>query len=200
MCRVLRIESAESGLLYVNGQFCGPLDREGQAFPAGEQAEIFIQLFPFGASRAPLSVRLDLEADGIARLEPKDCAYALLWPDGIIQLELRFPDTQGEARAADPVPAGALLRYLSLRLAGDAQADALLMRPQDGGAAPSLGEYIAALPLRFAPMHAGAKYDDRAGLLRRAAENVAFVDAALAVTVPAGQGRRLIERIEILRT
>ena len=37
-------------------------------------------------------------------------------------------------------------------------------------------------------------------LLRRAAENVAFVDAALAVTVPAGQGRRLIERIEILRT
>ena len=41
---------------------------------------------------------------------------------------------------------------------------------------------------------------ERAGLLKRLAPNVARVDAALASTVPAGQGRRMIERVEIVRT
>ena len=100
----------------------------------------------------------------------------------------------------ETAPAGALLRYLLLRLAGDAQADALLMRPQEQPDGVSLEEYAAALPLRFAPMHASMKFDDRAGLLRRTGENIAHVDAALAITVPAGQGRRLIERIEIFKT
>ena len=40
----------------------------------------------------------------------------------------------------------------------------------------------------------------RAGLVRRIADNIAVIDAALAVTTPAGQGRRLIESINILRT
>ena len=200
MHRVLRIESAVEGLLYINGQFCGPLDRDGQAFPAGNHAEIYIQLFPFGASGAPLNVRMELHGGEIARLEPVDCAFALLWPDGIIQLELRMPDAQAERVSGESVPAGTLLRYLSMRLAGDPQAAALLMNPQVEAGLPPLEEYAAALPLRFAPVAAGTRYDDRAGLVRRIAENIACVDAALALTSPAGQGRRLIERIEIMRT
>jgi len=92
-----------------------------------------------------------------------------------------------------------LLRYLGMRLSGDEQARLLLMQ-QDGRIAPDLSEYHAVVPLRFAPLEADERYDMRAGLVRRIAPNVACVDTALAMTVPLGQGRRLIERIEILRT
>ena len=203
MHQALYIESRVPGVLWINGFFCGPLEGDAQAYPLGRNAEIYIEFFPFARGAQALTVAMRLEEEQITRLDPQDAAYALLWPDGIIQLELtpgQMEEPEPAETSRDGASSATLLRYLSAKLAGDMQADALLMRPQDGGAAPSLGEYIAALPLRFAPMHAGAKYDDRAGLLRRAAENVAFVDAALAVTVPVGQGRRLIERIEILRT
>ena len=38
MRKVLLIESAARGVLMVNGSFCGPLDGQGQAFPAGDVA------------------------------------------------------------------------------------------------------------------------------------------------------------------
>ena len=88
-----------------------------------------------------------------------------------------------------------LLRYLTMRLAGDAGADALLMR---AGAAEGLPAYDAVVPLRFAPLHAPERFDERAGLVTRLAPNIARVNAALAVTVPTGQGRRMIERIEVM--
>jgi len=197
MHRMLLIERAVRGLLYVNGQFCGPLEEGGQAFPAGGKAEIYIQLFPFGAGAAPLCVQLHLQAEGIVLLSPQDCAFALLWPDGMIQLELRMPqqpDEEGKQQAAS----GVLLRYLALRLAGDERAGMMLMRPQDAPPQEALAGYHAAVPLRFFP-DAPERFDDRAGLVCRIAPNIARIDAALAVTVPAGQGRRLIERIEILR-
>ena len=82
-----------------------------------------------------------------------------------------------------------------MRLAGDAGADALLMR---AGAAERLPAYDAVVPLRFAPLHAPERFDERAGLVTRLAPNIARVNAALAVTVPTGQGRRMIERIEVM--
>ena len=200
MRRVIWMESAVRGVLTVNGQFCGPMDGEGQAFPAGGDAEIYIQLFPVGEG-LPLTAQMRLSGGQIETLEPKESCFALVWPDGVIQLELR-PQT---ARAGDaPAPAEraaaqTLLRYLTLRLTGDAQAAALWMRPQDERGAPDLSAYHAAVPMRFAPAAAGGRFDERAGLVRRTAENVAQVDTALAVTSPAGQGRRLIERMEILR-
>ena len=117
----------------------------------------------------------------------------------MIQLELR-PQT---ARHEEPdktqqAAPSTLLRYLTIRLAGDAQAGTLWMRPQDEAQAPDLSIYHAAVPLRFAPAAASERFDERAGLVRRTAENVAQVDAALAITSPAGQGRRLIERMEVL--
>ena len=61
---VLFIQSAAPGVLAINGQFCGPLDGEGQAFPAGRDAELYIQLFPFGQG-APLTAALVLRGGEI---------------------------------------------------------------------------------------------------------------------------------------
>ena len=199
MRKVLWIESAVQGVLVINGSFCGPLDGQGQAFPAGDDAEIYIQFFPFAQAAAPLTARLELRGGRLARLEPEEACYALLWPDGLIQLELR---AQGAEQAQEmqtaqeeTAAAGALLRYLTMRLAGDAQARTWLMNPQDE---PDLPAYDAVVPMRFAPMNAPERFDERAGLVRRLSANVARVDAALAVTTPAGRGHRLIEHIKVL--
>ena len=199
MRHTLLIESAAQGVLFVNGQFCGPMEREGQAFPMGRNAEIYIQLFLFGEA-APLTAALKMQDGQIVRLEPQESVFALVWPDGIVQLELRAHG-QAEAFAQETEAAhGTLLRYLNLRLEGDPQAQRLWLRPQDEQTSPDLSAYHAAVPLRFAPLSAPDRFDDRAGLLRRIAPNAAVIDAALAVTSPAGQGRRLIERIDILKT
>ena len=200
MHQVLYIESRTPGLLTINGFFCGPIEEDGQAFPVGKNVEIYIQYFPFARSAQPLTVAMRMEDGQIARLEPQEAAYALLWPDGIIQLELT-PDMPGDDQPARETGAeGAssmtLLRYLSAKLSGDVQADAFLMRPQDGA---DTSGYDAVVPLRFPPSNAPERYDERAGLVRRLTPNIARVDAALASTVPAGQGRRMIERVEILR-
>ena len=181
---MLCIQCAIRGLLTINGQFCGPVDGEGQTFPTARDAEIFIEYMPLTENAKPMA--LELAPHG----------YALIWPDGLIQLELRpeAPDMPeaGETEQAAP---NVLLRYLTMRLAGDAGADALLMR---AGAAEGLPAYDAVVPLRFAPLHAPERFDERAGLVTRLAPNIARVNAALAVTVPTGQGRRMIERIEVM--
>lgn len=199
MRKTLLIESAGDGVLYVNGQFCGPMERDGQAFPCGENEEVYIQLFPFG-EQTPLAAKLLLRGGRIAALEPQENCFALLWPDGIIQLELRrkFQTAEYE-QPAQETAMNVLLRYLNMRLAGDEQARLLLMQ-QDERIVPDLSAYHAAVPLRFAPLEADERFDMRAGLVRRVADNVACVDAVLAMTVPMGQGRRMIERMEIIRT
>ncbi|MBQ4265288.1 MAG: hypothetical protein IJB85_07230 [Clostridia bacterium] len=201
MYRTLLIECAAHGILYVNGQFCGPMEREGQAFPVGNNAEVYIQMFCFGAASVPLTAKLVLKEGQIACLEPQESCYALLWPDGVIQLELRLPQADVlETSEETAVASGTLLRYLTLRLAGDSQAARLWLRPQDEASLPDLLAYHAAVPLRFAPLSAPDRYDDRAGLVRRIASNAAVVDAALSITSPAGQGHRLIEKVDILKT
>ena len=196
MVRMLSIESGTRGLLMVNGQFCGPVDSEGQAFPAGRNAEIYLQLFPFDEPSAPLTAEMLLRDGRIERLEPHARCFALVWPDGVIQLELRPREQEGRAQT-EQAAQSALLRYLMMKLAGQTQAEGLWMRPQDE-AQVDLSAYHAAVPLRFAPAAASERFDERAGLVRRLAENVAQVDAALAITSPAGQGHRLIERMEIV--
>ena len=130
MRSMLHIQCAVRGLLTVNGQFCGPVDGGGQTFPAAQDAEIFIEYTPLAQSAAPLALELVLAGGEIVRLEPAARGYALLWPDGVIQLELR-PDAPGEPETgeAEQAAQSVLLRYLALRLAGDAAADALLMHP-----------------------------------------------------------------------
>ncbi len=196
---VVFIQSGADGVLLVNGFFCGPIG-EGQSFPAGRDAEVFIQLFPFGEA-LPVTVQLQLRNGQVERLFPQEAAYALCWPDGVIQVELRSSAQRAQESAAkaqrQEETQGVLMRYLSLRLLGDPQAERLLLDPRLGA---DLSGYEAAVPLRFFPQETSVRCDERAGLVRRLDENVAAVDAALAATVPAGQGMRRIERIEIVRT
>ena len=199
MHHTLLIESGTQGLLYINGQFCGPMEREGQAFAAGRNAEIYIQLFPFGEG-VPLTASLRLRDGRIAQLEPQENAFALVWPDGIIQLELRMQNQADVPVQPGTAAHGTLLRYLNMKLSGEAQASRLWLREADEQNVPDLSAYHAAVPLRFAPLSAPERFDDRAGLVKRMLPNAAAVDTALAVTSPAGSGRRLIERIEILPT
>lgn len=198
MYRVLMIECACEGLLTVNGQFCGPLEKDGQAFPMGRNAQAYIHFTAYDPRVGTLAAAIEMRDDRLVRLEPQDRCFALVWPDGVVQLELcpEHRDAQRDARGEDAA-ACTLLRYLSMNLSGDMQAQRLLMRPQDG---ISLDGYEAAVPLRFSPAAVSPRFDERAGLVRRIFPNAAVVDAALACTVPTGQGHRMIERIEILRT
>ena len=198
MRRMLYVQSRSSGLLVINGQFCGPLEGGGQAFPMSRDAEVYVQLFPFSRGAPPLTAALVLQDGAVERLEPQDAAFALLWPDGVVQLELAPDAPPTEAREEiETAAADVLLRYLRARLSGDAQADALLLRPQSG---VDVTGAEAVVPLRFPPLTAPERFDARAGLVYRLAPNVARVDAVLAATVPAGQGHRLIGQIEVLRT
>lgn len=200
MALMILMESAAQGVLVVNGQFCGPLEAGGQAFPAARNAEIYIQLFPFSPEQAPLTVAMEIRDGAVVRLEPKAHAYALHWPDDVIELELRpmgLPPDASAAKAACPAQGtGLLLRWLQMHLAGEAQAGAFLA---PGTAAPGLSGYMAAVPLAYVPAAVREGCDERAGLVRRTADNMAVVDAALARTA-AVQGRRLLGQIRILRT
>lgn len=198
MNHTLLIESAAQGLLLINGQFCGPMERDGQAFPLGRNAEIYIQLIPFGEA-APLAVGLEMRDGRIAKLYPKENAFALLWPGGVVQLELRMQSQKEPEQTAQRIEPDALVRYLHLRLADDPRA-LLLRAGQQDGDAPDLSAYHAAVPMRFAGSDIPDGYALRAGLVRRAEENVAYVDTALAQMIDGGQGRRLIGRMDILRT
>lgn len=194
---VVFIESGADGVLLVNGFFCGPVG-EGQSFPAGRDSEVFIQLFPFGEA-LPVTVQLQLRNGQVERLFPQEAAYALCWPDGMIEVELRSSaqQAQEDGWTQRQEESGVLMRYLTLRLLGDMQAERLLL---DARQTADLSGYEAAVPLRFAPKGTTARYDERAGLVRRLCENVAAVDAALAATAPVGQGMRRIERIDVVRT
>ena len=123
----LLIESGVQGLLFVNGQFCGPMEAEGQAFPMGRNAEVYIQLYPFG-EKAPLTAALVMRGGKIERLEPQENAFALCWPDGVIEVELRSSaqQAQEDGWTQRQEESGVLMRYLTLRLLGDMQAERLL--------------------------------------------------------------------------
>ncbi|MBR3796817.1 MAG: hypothetical protein IKK34_12450 [Clostridia bacterium] len=197
MNRTLLIESAMRGMLFVNGQFCGPMERDGQAFPLGQNAEIYVQLFPFGEA-TPLAVGLEMREGRLKNLYPKENAFALLWPDGIVQLELRMQIQEEQEQSAQRMEPDVLLRYLHLRLAGDPRAS-LLRAGQTDADAPDLSAYYAAVPMRFAGSDVPDGYALRAGLVRRTAENAACVDTALAQAIDGAQGRRLIGRVDIVQ-
>lgn len=199
MRRMLYIESACVGLLTVNGQFCGPLEKEGQAFPMGDDAQAYVEFTAYDPDAGTMAAVLEMRNGRIVRLEPKERCFALVWPDGVVQLELRLREgvVQEAPFSDEAVMPNVLLRYLSLLLAGEPSAQQYLMRAQDGIA---LSGYEAVVPLRFAPVFASEQFDECAGLVRRTAANVAVIDAVLAATVPAGRGKKMIERMEIIRT
>lgn len=190
---MLRIESRQDGVLLINGVFCGPVG-EGQTFPAGRDAEVYVQLFPYG-EEAPLTAYLQLRAGRIETLAPQENAYALMWPGGVMQMELRGK------REREKTPQSEETAPEEGRPKGESRDEALLavlmrMLAQERAGSGELAEYEAAVPLRFGTGRAEGWVNAQAGLLRREAENVAAVDAAMARLE---EGGRLV-RMEIRRT
>ena len=81
----------------------------------------------------------------------------------MIQLELR-PDAPDEPETGETEQAAqsVLLRYLTMRLAGDAAADAADASGRGRWVCPRMTRLV---PLRFAPLHAPERFDERAGLV-----------------------------------
>ncbi len=195
MRRMLLIESGARGVLAVNGVFCGPVEPCGQAFPCGGDAEVYIQLFPFEPGQAPLTAALVLRGGEVERLTPEGCCYMLLWPDGVMELELRMPGQEDAPDGAREDAQDVLTAYLNMRRTGDARSRELLAGP---GAEIALGEYDAVVPLRFMPVGAPRGFDLRAGIVRRVSGNVAKVDAVLARTAVDAAGRQRILGMAVL--
>ena len=194
---VLRIESERDGVLLINGVFCGPIG-EGQTYPASRDTEIYLQVFPYG-EEAPLTACLLLRGGRIETLTPQKSAYALMWPGGVMQVELRgrereegreaseekreeatLYEKQPKDESRDNVLQSVLTRMLAGKQAGDAQ----------------LAQYEAAVPLIAGRTETAIWANAQAGLLRREKENVAAVDTALARVEEDGR----ITRLEIRRT
>lgn len=66
-----RIQCAIRGLLTINGQFCGPVDGDGQTFPTARDAEIFIEYMPLTENAKPMALELALEQGKVGRIEPR---------------------------------------------------------------------------------------------------------------------------------
>ncbi len=87
MFPVLIIACARPGLLYVNGAFCGELTEE-QIFPVRPDGRVYVEYRALSEPAFPLAVALDLK-DGQVQPGFPLSAYAVQWPDRVIELELR---------------------------------------------------------------------------------------------------------------
>ena len=87
---MLCIQCAIRGLLTINGQFCGPVDGEGQTFPTARDAEIFIEYMPLTENAKPMALELALEQGKVqAESNPRRTATRSSGRTDCIQLELR---------------------------------------------------------------------------------------------------------------
>lgn len=87
MLPVLIIQCAQSGLLYINGAFCGELTTP-QMFPLRPDGRVYVEFRPLAGPAFPLAVALDVAGGQLQPTLPKS-AYAVQWPDALIELELR---------------------------------------------------------------------------------------------------------------
>lgn len=87
MLPVLIIQCAQSGLLYINGAFCGELTTP-QMFPVRPDGRVYVEFRPLAGPAFPLAVALDVAGGQLQPTLPKS-AYAVQWPDSLIELELR---------------------------------------------------------------------------------------------------------------
>ena len=101
---LLLIQSHTPGLLTVNGQFCGRVDDSPHTYITHADDRGYLSFLPLTDGFMPLSREIELRAHQL--LPPAEGLYALQWPDGICQLELR--PTPFPAPAAPPlIPADA---------------------------------------------------------------------------------------------
>lgn len=84
---------APAGLLYLNGRFCG--ETGGSGLPLTRDGVVYLEYRPLAARDGSMALRLELKSGLIADGMVED-AYAIQWPGGLIELELRPSDLSGE--------------------------------------------------------------------------------------------------------
>lgn len=86
------------GLIYLNGMFCGETGQT--ALPLSRFGAQYLEVRPFRSSERGATMRLELD-DGLLSGGLEENAFAVQWPDGRIELEIR-PESGETAAAAPP--------------------------------------------------------------------------------------------------
>lgn len=104
---MLLIQSNTPGLLTLNGQFCGRVDDSPQSYLTHHSDRGYLFFTPFDDTRPSLTREIRIRDDQL--LPPDEGIYALQWPEGVCQLELRPSQRPGDtAPAPGALPADAL--------------------------------------------------------------------------------------------
>lgn len=85
---------APAGLLYLNGRFCG--ETGGSGLPLTRDGVVYLEYRPLATRGEGMAMRLDLKSGQVTG-GLIEGAYAVQWPGGLIELELR-----GEGPAGEP--------------------------------------------------------------------------------------------------
>lgn len=99
---------APAGLLYLNGRFCG--ETGGSGIPLTRDGVVYLEYRPLAKRGDGMAMRLDLKAGQVSG-GLVEGAYAVQWPGGLIELELRGEEHFGEPvlHAQLETPKGRLL-------------------------------------------------------------------------------------------
>lgn len=98
---MLLIQSHIPGLLTLNGQFCGRVDDSPHTYLTHRDDRGYLFFAPYDNAYLPLAREICIQNDRL--LAPEEGIYALQWPEGICQLELR-PLPLAAADSADAAP------------------------------------------------------------------------------------------------
>ena len=82
------------GIVYLNGIFCG--ETGAAALPMGMRGVQYLELRPFDPDTPAAALRLTFE-DGRLTGGVTGNAFAVQWPDGRVELELRASAREAEA-------------------------------------------------------------------------------------------------------
>ncbi len=116
---VLIVQCAQPGLLYVNGAFCGELS-EPQMLPVRPEGRVYVEFRALEGPAFPLAVALELREGRLVGAPPSS-AYAVQWPDRVIELELRpvlLPKAPAPREPMATLPLGAVALHHQ-RLGGE---------------------------------------------------------------------------------
>lgn len=103
---MLLIQSNTPGLLTLNGQFCGRVDDSPHSYLTHRSDRGYLFFSPFDDARSSLTREIRVQDDQL--LPPDEGIYALQWPEGVCQLELRPSSRPGDAGPAqDALPVDA---------------------------------------------------------------------------------------------
>lgn len=84
---LLIIRCDRAGIFYLNGVFCGEANG-AQGFPLRGDARAYVEYSALDGQAFPVAIALDFEQGRLTATLP-NTAYAVVWPDNVIELEIR---------------------------------------------------------------------------------------------------------------